>query len=540
MEYESTLFELPSNPESKVLLLSNELLTYYATQFSEKYSEKKIIDFLRFYKVALTNAEHSVVAEKDRTYNFDNISGVPVLFDAIRDVVDDDIKLDEFQMFLLFDIIIQMIIILQLAFMFKHNNNDTALLERLRVWDNQFRQSATDTYSRWLNDNIRDAKQMSDMNENKFYDEDEFLMPQFIKKLYNITLPSHYEEAETGGARGVQLHRRAQVAEENRRNQLNRGQRQIEDERNIEPFDKLYDAILDEANFERNDINRELLKKKLNAKPLKSKWMIFENGYYWQADTKVFGRDIISNGELGLLVCVDASTRRCDAEPVLNVAQFDCIPAFYQILDRHIIQQGMPKIVMTDQGGEFGQRFTNYLNKLGIKHRVSFAGRKEQTSIAEHTIGLITFGLMANLYRLRVHGRNPSQQPKHVSAVDFLADGILPRVINKINAWSSQKYPKPASQWYNLDYGESGTDLREGDLVLVRNIKTERIRKRNGQHDYTRQPYQVVKVYTPTIKGEPYRFLTTYSQGKPPVTFKRDELLKYANYEHNHPIIEFD
>src|SRR3989338_5912960 len=111
-----------------------------------------------------------------------------------------------------------------------------------------------------------------------------------------------------GGA--VALHRHAQVQEQNRREQLNIGERRLEDEANLEPIDKLYDAILDEANFTPNDINRKLLKKKLNVKPLKSKWMVYESNWMWILDTKVFGRDVISNGEVGLLVCVDASTRR--------------------------------------------------------------------------------------------------------------------------------------------------------------------------------------------------------------------------------------
>ena len=74
---------------------------------------------------------------------------------------------------------------------------------------------------------------------------------------------------------------------------------------------------------------------------------------------------------------------------------------------------------------------------------------------------------------------------------------------------------------------------------LVKNIKTERIRKRHGQHDYTSEPYRIIKVFTPTIKDEPFRYLTTYSNGKPPVTFKRDELIKYSDYTHENPIIEF-
>ena len=167
-----------------------------------------------------------------------------------------------------------------------------------------------------------------------------------------------------GGA--IQVRRRAQVAEENRRENLNEGERQIEDEQNIEQFDKLYDALLDESGFDNNDLNRNLLKKKLNVKPLKDKFTNFQNGWIWSADTKVFGQDILSTEAIALLVCVDTSTRRCDAQPVIGIDQINAIPAMRTILDRHIIQNGYPKIIYTDQGGEFGQNFTRFLNQWGL------------------------------------------------------------------------------------------------------------------------------------------------------------------------------
>ena len=354
-----------------------------------------------------------------------------------------------------------------------------------------------------------------------------------------------------GGA--VQVHRRQQVAEQNRRANLNEGEIQIEQEANIQQFDKLYDALLDESGFEQQDLNRNLLKKKLNVKPIKDKFMVFQSATLWQADTKVFGQDVfgddVANNVVvaSLLVCVDASTRRCDAEPMQNVNQQSSIIAFRKILDRHIIQNGFPKIVYTDQGGEFGQVYTRQVNQWGIKHRLSYAGRKNQTSIVEHTIALLSFGLMANLYKMRVEGRQPNQRPRDILQVNFLADNILQRLINKINKWASEHYPKPAKDWFNFDYNIPQSDLKEGDLVLVPKIKTERIKQRSGQHSFLNTPYRIIRVYRPTLKNEPYRYLTSISlkpdgsiDSKKLVTFKRDEILKIENYTINNPLIEFD
>lgn len=463
MKKYSHLFKLPPNTESSVFLLNQNDLDYYAEQFTLKFREDEhIFKLLEFYTDALKAVERSHVHDGKNNTRIDGTYLPRELYEAIRDALDGDLKVDEFQMFLLFDIIIQMIVILQLAIQFRDLYGSDEFDEMIENWDNQFYMDYDDTYTRWLKKDDRDAyNTIHSLNDNKTYNSVHTLMKRYINDIYGIK-----PQNMIGGA--VQLHRRAQVEEQNRRAQLTRGEQQLEDERNIEKFDRLYDSILDEANFDKKDINRELLKKKLNVKPLKSKWMVYENGFYWMADTKVFGRDIISNGEVGLLVCIDASTRRCDAEPVLNVAQFDCIPAFIQILDRHIIQQGFPKIVMTDQGGEFGERFTRYCNGIGIKHRVSFAARKQQTSIVESAIGMITFGLMANLYKMRVQNRNTGQRPRQITQVDFLANGILPRIINKINAWASQKYPKPTKDWFNLEMENPKTDIRLGDLVLIK------------------------------------------------------------------------
>ena len=60
-------------------------------------------------------------------------------------------------------------------------------------------------------------------------------------------------------------------------------------------------------------------------------------------------------------------------------------------------------------------------------------------------------------------------------------------------------------------------------------------------------PYQIVRVYRPTLKNEPFRYLTSLSlnpdgsiNNKKLVTFKRDEIIKTEDYNFNNPLIEFD
>jgi hypothetical protein len=516
----------------EILKLSEAELTSIARIYAEKYSRNVILNNLEFYEEFDNNL---------RPDRYVDLNGIEItsrttareLASLMADIVNDrtDDKIDELTYFVMADLSILMQIILWKAFEMLGGMSERSKQE-FRTYMEEYNEPP----NRGSNFYDRTMEEIGSVTHQLLFD---YIGLVNQIEIPNFTATNLFDDDGAGYPVGgaVQVHRRAQVAEQNRRQNLSEGERRLEDESNLPKFDKLYDSILDEANFAQNDINRQLLKKKLNVKPLKSKFMVYEDGFMWQADTKVFGRDVISNGEVAILVCVDTSTRRCDAEPMFNIAQMDAVPAFTTILNRHIIQPGFPRLLKTDQGGEFGQVFTRFVNRLGIKHRLSFAGRKEQTSIAEHTIGLITFGLMANLYRMRVQNRSGNQRPRDITSVDFLSNGILPRIILKINAWASSHYPKPTKQWFNLDLGESETDLKEGDLVLVKNIKTERIRKRYGQHDYANQPYQIIKIYTPTIKGEPFRFLTTYSQGKPPVTFKRDELVKYT--QNITPIIEF-
>ena len=357
----------------------------------------------------------------------------------------------------------------------------------------------------------------------------------------------------SGGA--VRAVRRQQLAERAREEERTFGDKVKEREAELGEFNHLYDALLDEAGFAENDVNRELLKKKLNHVKIKDKWRVYENNFMWQGDVKVFGPDVWSEQGIGLLVYVDASTRRCDAEPIYDIDQQQAILATVKILNRQIIapsttagrSEDNPKIIYTDQGSEFADNYTRQLNAWNIKHRYSYPGRKGQTSIVEHVISLIAFGLMSNLYRLRVIGMR-GNRVRQGNSIDVLGNGILERVIAKINKWASMHFPKPTKEWSNFITDLPVNDLTVGDWVLTKKVKTDRIRNRSGQHMFSAQPQQVIAVYTPTLKKQPYRYLTTLSldrNGKTDlrkmITFKRDELIKLGENgkEVIDPVIEF-
>lgn len=298
---------------------------------------------------------------------------------------------------------------------------------------------------------------------------------------------------------------------------------------------KLYDTLLDLSGLEDQDINKELIRKKYNQiKPLKSKYMVFENGFMWQVDIKHFpeGQD----RKPFILVCVDVSTRLCDAEPLSNLQEQNVRQAMVTILRRHIIQEGLPKIIVTDGGPEFGNAFTAFLNHNGIKHRKTASGRKQQTAIVEHTNELIGYALMAYAYKRRTEMRQPTQNPLNYKAINIFGNGILERIVETINNWARSKFPLDVKEWHKLNMNIPATDLREGDLVLIPNLQDARIRHRSGQHNYKREPFRITRVFRPVLEKQPYRFETNY---RPNLTFGRDELIKVDDYNHINPIIEF-
>lgn len=316
--------------------------------------------------------------------------------------------------------------------------------------------------------------------------------------------------------------------------------------------EKLFDSLLDIAQLARNDINREFLKKKLNVKPIKDKYYTFETCFQWQADLLVLppNRSRIQY----VLVCVDTATRKCDAEPLTyladlrqainensrdfaNTISHATLIAYGEILERQIICTQPPKLLYVDGGVEFQGAFARAVSRGGAtKIRTTVRGRKQQNAIVEHTNALLKFGLMSNLYRLRTEGLPHNAPPRDIAQINIFSQNILPRLVAKINEWAEKKFPLPVKAFFNFDFNYPETDVKVGQLVYIPKLYTERIRQRSGQHSFLKTPFVVTKVYTPTLKGQPYRFETSFSSK---VTFKRDEIIKAQDYVHNAPIIEF-
>lgn len=299
------------------------------------------------------------------------------------------------------------------------------------------------------------------------------------------------------------------------------------------PKPKIYQSLLDLAVPDKQELTRAFFEKKLNKKPIRDKYMVYENGFCWQVDIQYLrpNRSVYQY----LLVCVDVSTRRCDAEPMRDRTTNDVLNALRKILNRNIIQQGFPALIVTDSGAEFQVEFTRYCNQHGIKHRKTQPGRKNQTAIVENVNGLISYALNTNAYRQMT--TPVTEDSKEILNINILANDILPKVIQKINEFVGTKYPRPAKEWFDFADDIEPTDIQVGDKVFVINPQTRRLRFRYGTHKYIGEPFRVTRIYPPILKKQPYRFLTTYS---PIMTFTRDEMIRERDYKNDSHQLQFD
>lgn len=298
---------------------------------------------------------------------------------------------------------------------------------------------------------------------------------------------------------------------------------------------KLYNSLLNLSHNEETEISREFLKKKLNEKPERSKYMVFENDYMWQVDVKYLppSKSLFNF----LLVAVDASSRLCDAEPMKELNQEETIDALRKIINRKIISDGenkTPMLIVSDNGGEFGANFSEYLDSRNIKHRTSSAGRKEQTSIVEHINELIAYALSAHAYKLRTTPKNAPV--KEIEEINYLADRILPRTIQTINTFMKTKYPLDPKLWFKFNHGNQDAKFEIGDIVFVKNVNQKKFKYRSGQHRYLDIPFYITKIFYPVLDKEPIRYMTSYSEK---MTFKGDEMIKEKDFTNNSNQIRF-
>lgn len=95
-----------------------------------------------------------------------------------------------------------------------------------------------------------------------------------------------------------------------------------------------------------------------------------------------------------LLVCVDNSTRLCDAEPLKNKVPEDIVKAFKSIYKRKILK--VPKNIELDKGTEFKGETSTYFKKLGVNVHYAETNRHRQQALVEgknHFIGKAIFML---------------------------------------------------------------------------------------------------------------------------------------------------
>jgi transposase InsO family protein len=296
--------------------------------------------------------------------------------------------------------------------------------------------------------------------------------------------------------------------------------------------EKLYKSLLDLAIPQQNEISKEFFKKKLNKKPLKSKFMVYENNFMWQADLMTVPEN--TSGLKYIFVCVDVSTRLVDAEPIPDKFAVMCASAFETILRRGIISEYAPKLLITDGGAEFSGQFDVLCQRANIIHRTTQPGRKQQTAIVEYMNGLISYALNTNAYRMRTTPL--TERPKEYKDIDYFANDILPKTIERINTFMKAHYPKDPKEWFDIEDNEQETDIKVGDEVFVINVASDRIKRKYGQHDFLNKPFVVTRVFPPTLKKQPYRFMTSFSNK---MTFKRDEMIKVNDHARNSHVIQF-
>jgi hypothetical protein len=211
-----------------------------------------------------------------------------------------------------------------------------------------------------------------------------------------------------------------------------------------------------------------------------------------------------------------------------------CASAFETILRRGIISEYAPKLLITDGGAEFSGQFDVLCQRANIIHRTTQPGRKQQTAIVEYMNGLISYALNTNAYRMRTTPL--TERPKEYKDIDYFANDILPKTIERINTFMKAHYPKDPKEWFDIEDNEQETDIKVGDEVFVINVASDRIKRKYGQHDFLNKPFVVTRVFPPTLKKQPYRFMTSFSNK---MTFKRDEMIKVNDHARNSHVIQF-
>jgi hypothetical protein len=140
-------------------------------------------------------------------------------------------------------------------------------------------------------------------------------------------------------------------------------------------------------------------------------------GYIQYADLLYLPND---KGFIYALVITDQGSRLVDAEPLKDRKVTDILTALKVIFSRKLLLK--PKVIVTDNGKEFGKLFTKSLENINIGHKTVEAYRHRSMALVERknqTIGKIIHRI---LMQAESAGFHSSQWT-----------GYLPKIIDKIN-----------------------------------------------------------------------------------------------------------
>ena len=155
-----------------------------------------------------------------------------------------------------------------------------------------------------------------------------------------------------------------------------------------------------------------------------------EIGWVHQADLLHLPRD---EGNEYLLVVVDASSRKLDAEPLKNKQATTVLKAIKAIYKRKNIKQ--PHFIHVDSGSEFKGAFATWAKASGIFLKVGKVGRHRQQAFVENAnkrIGHIIYKKINNDELLTGHA-STGQWSKYIkSIVKVLNKTVIPPQVPKL------------------------------------------------------------------------------------------------------------
>ncbi len=231
-----------------------------------------------------------------------------------------------------------------------------------------------------------------------------------------------------------------------------------------------------------------------------------------------------------LLVVVDLATNEFDMEPLKNKASSDVLKGFKEIIKRKFVK--MPKAsVATDDGTEFKGSFHNWLKSNNIYHKISLAGRHQQTSTVENLNRQL--GYLFNVYM--------NQKEKDTGQVYKNWTDIIKILRVKLN--ELRKRPEQSLlKVYDIDIADKNPKFKVGDVVYFRSEvplnalgeKQSTTNSREGDFHYNVSMRKIMKILI--FNGQvPFRYML---EGIPRASFTENELILVPNATESTYIVE--